>query len=565
MFPKSIEPGSPIITSTSSSLFELDEVLRQVLAQAVSAARAQCGFILLRDSESALKLYAASGVPPAAFDAANYQAARDLAIRTSESSETQQFRGDSHIPSYLCVPLVIKSDSIGVILLERRSPHSPFSPNDTENLKMLAQPAALAIQATRLYSDAEGRLKNLQLLQEISADLTSTLDVKSVLTTCLERVQSVLHIETATILIREEDELLFQIAIGETADRVKPFRLKMGQGITGWVAQNAKGYFTNDVQNDPRYYRTVDTELHFVTRSLIAAPLIVNDRVIGVISATNKRDGFATVDLDLLTTIAGSAAIAIENARLYQVAVEKGRMERELQVARQVQSSLIPLGPPHFNGWDIAAMWEPAREVSGDYYDFLHISNQLDLILADVSDKGTPSALFMAHTRSIVRACLSPARSLARGMTKANDLVCANNANDMFVTMCAVRVMSKSGKIVCVNAGHNRPLVYDSKQGGLVELKRTGIALGVEEKSHFSERIIQLRRGDFLVLYTDGVTDATNAQGEFFGEERLKQALSASRDKRAEQMIAELKGSINGFVGSAPPADDITVVIAKRQ
>lgn len=539
------------LTQSFHSSLDLEEVLETVLAQSLVAINAHRGAILLRDPD---QLRVTRGISPESFDT---HPLRKLSDRVSESrtaSATQDWRA-------LAAPLQIQEQIIGVLSVER---DMPFDNADLEILDALAPDAALAIQNARLYGEAQQKLKNLHLLQEISADLTSTLDLDCVLTESLKRVQNVLHVESATILFREGDELVFRIAIGETADRIKPFRLKMGQGFTGLVAQNARGDFTNDLQNDPRYYRAVDTEIRFVTHSLIAAPLVVNDTVIGVISATNKPGGFNAGDLDLLTTIAGSAAIAIENARLYQVAVEKGRMERELQVARQVQADLLPREMPNFPGWEIGAMWQPAREVSGDYYDFVPVAKELDLIIADVSDKGMPAALLMVQTRSILRANLSPAQTMASGVTRANELICASSANDMFVTMACVRLEAKSGKIICVNAGHNRPMICRARSGELIELPRTGIALGIDAERKFAQKSERLGRGDLVVLYTDGVTDAMNSAGEMFGEERLREIVLAHHVASAADLIAAFKSELEKFIGSAAPADDITIVAAKK-
>jgi len=548
---------------------DLNEVLDNILDQSLAAMSARHGAILLRDSDDALRPIAARGISLQTFDAHPLRNLADRVAETRSASATQDWRA-------LAAPLQSQHALIGILGVER---DAPFDNSELEFLDALGQQAGAAVQNARLYAEAQRKLQNLRLLQEISADLTSTLDLDHVLTKSLKRVQNVLRVESATILFREDDELVFRIAIGETADRIKPFRLKMGQGFTGLVARNARGDFTNDLQNDPRYYRTVDTEIRFVTHSLIASPLVVNGNVIGVISATNKPAGFNAGDLDLLTTIAGSAAIAIENARLYQVAVEKGRMERELQVARQVQADLLPREMPNFPGWEIAAMWQPAREVSGDYYDFVQSAPakrrpfaklragalpSLNIVIADVSDKGMPAALLMAQTRSIIRANLSPKPNIALGVTRANELICASSANDMFVTMACLRLEANSGKIICVNAGHNRPLVCRARDGELSELARTGIALGVDAERKYTQKNERLKSGDFVVLYTDGVTDAMNSAGEMFGEERLRAIVLEHHASSAADLIAAFKSELEKFIGSAAPADDITVVAAKK-
>ncbi|MBI3739985.1 MAG: SpoIIE family protein phosphatase [Chloroflexi bacterium] len=418
---------------------------------------------------------------------------------------------------------------------------------------------------TARLNELEKQVKNLQLLHDVSLDLTSTLDLERVLLKCLERVQKVLGSASASILMLEGDELVFKYAIGEKADEIKPFHVPLGQGISGWVALHKKGTFTNDVQNDPRYYRTVDTNIGFVTRALLAAPLIINARVIGVISATNKPNGFSDADLELLSTIGAGAAIAIENARLYQVAIEKGRLERELQVAREVQASLIPNQVPRLKGWDFAARWQPAREVSGDFYDFIPVTDtQLGIVIADVSDKGMPAALFMSLTRAIMRASATPQCSPAQSIAQANRLISADASDGMFVTLFYALIDSVNQQFVYVNAGHNPPLLYRANENALSELARTGIAAGISDAQLYQERAIEMRAGDFVVMYTDGITEAENSAGEQFGDARLRRVVEENCGAHAAQIVAELEKTLSEFVGDAAPMDDVTVVVVKK-
>ncbi len=567
------------VSQTFNSSLDLDDVLNRVMDEVIAATRAERGFLMLRDPDGRLSFRAARGMDQKTIEAPEFQISRGLVERVAQEGQprlTSDAQSDAWLAgrasvaglglrSILCVPLQLKSMVIGVIYVDNRMQAGIFQPDDLDLLVTLSHQAAIAIENARLFRDAQDKLQNLRLLHAISADLTSTLDLERVLLACLQRVKDVLHTATASILTVEGDELVFQFAIGEKSEEIKPFRLKFGQGITGWVAQNKEGAFTNDWDHDPRHYSTVDAETGFVTKSLLAAPMILNDRVIGVISATNKPGGFAPSDLDLLSTIGGSAAIAIENARLYQVAVEKGRIERELQVARQVQSSLIPRETPRIPGWDFAALWQPAREVSGDFYDFIPADGrQLGMVIADVSDKGMGAALFMALTRSIIRASLLPARTPAQGITQANRLICSDAADGMFVTLCYTQLDPTSGKIVCVNAGHNPPLLCRAKQDQLLELERTGIALGIDEALKFEQRHVRLERGDLVLLYTDGVTEATDARGELFEEMRLRQIILEHRSRTATDIVATLQQALAGFIGSAPQFDDITVVVAKR-
>jgi sigma-B regulation protein RsbU (phosphoserine phosphatase) len=301
-------------------------------------------------------------------------------------------------------------------------------------------------------------------------------------------------------------------------------------------------------------------------RSILCVPLQIKGSLLGVISVDNRLQSgiFQPADLDLLTAIASSAATAIENARLYQVAVEQGRLERELQMARDLQASLLPRETPHLTGWDFAAYWQPARQVSGDFYDFIPTGRGLGVVIADVSDKGMPAALFMGLSRTIVRASLIGTDSPADGITQANRLIYADSPNSMFVTLFAAQIDQASGDLIVVNAGHNPPYLYRATEDQPARLARTGMALGIDDAVHFDQQAVHLEPGDALVLYTDGILDALNARGEEFGDERLRRVCAQHRAESAAQIVAALRDEVLHFVGDTPLADDCTVVIVKR-
>jgi sigma-B regulation protein RsbU (phosphoserine phosphatase) len=295
--------------------------------------------------------------------------------------------------------------------------------------------------------------------------------------------------------------------------------------------------------------------------------LKLKDRLLGVIYVDNRlHTGIFTHDsLELLNAIAASAAIAIENARLYQVAVEKGRMQRELQMAYRVQSSLIPESTPQIPGWEFAASWQPAREVSGDFYDFIPCKDGcMGVLIADVTDKGMPAALFMAMTRSILRSSLNQAASPAQGIATANHLICADSTINMPVTAFYGVIDHKNDQFVYVNAGHNPPLLYRNGDDQPIELTRIGMLLGFLEDALYEQSMFKIHSGDFVVLYTDGVTDAANVDQQSYGTTRLKSAINDNRGSSTGQILSGIEKSIRDFIGSAAPYDDITLIVLRR-
>jgi sigma-B regulation protein RsbU (phosphoserine phosphatase) len=409
----------------------------------------------------------------------------------------------------------------------------------------------------------------LALLYHLSQTFNSSLDLDEVLNRVMDEVIAATHAERGFVMLTgsggDEAELTFRAARGLDQQTIEEPRFQVSRSIVERVARQGKPLLTSDAQADDRF-NIRQSVVYLGLRSILCVPLSLKDRVIGVIYVDNRLQAgiFTHADLELLTAIASSAAIAIENARLYQVAVEKGRLERELQMARKVQASLLPAEMPQFPGWEFTAQWRPAREVAGDYYDFIGYSDALGLVIADVTDKGLPAALFMVFTRSIVRNSLARAASPAEGIAHANQVICSESTHGLFVTLFYAHLDPSSGEITYVNAGHNPPLYYQARGDRLTYLSNTGMPLGVEDNSIYTQRSIRLEPGDFVLFYTDGVTEAIDSTEQEYGIERLEQAVLAARDLPAGEMLAALEGDIRRFTGPAAPFDDITILLVKR-
>ncbi len=405
------------------------------------------------------------------------------------------------------------------------------------------------------------------LLYRLSQAFNSSLDLDEVLNRVMDEVITVTHAERGFLTLREIDgELVFRIARGIDHEVIEDPQFQISRSVVDEVARNGEPLLTSNAQEDERF-SSRKSVMFLGLRSIICAPLKIKDAVIGVIYLDNRIQSgvFTNADLELLTAIAGSAAIAIENARLYQVAVEKGRMERELQMAYRVQSSLIPEETPQLAGWEFAALWQPAREVAGDYYDFILGENdKIGLVIADVTDKGMPAALFMALTRSIVRASLDQVLPPAEGLTKANRLICADLTTNMPVTLFYGLLEPTKGELTYVNAGHNPPIHYRADRDHFVKLNRTGMFLGFDHEATYEQQIQAIQSGDFIIFYTDGVTDAIDAEDHLFGQERLEEILETTRNSSATEILANIESAVSDFIGGTAPYDDITLLVLKR-
>jgi serine phosphatase RsbU (regulator of sigma subunit) len=409
------------------------------------------------------------------------------------------------------------------------------------------------------------------LLYQLSQTFNSSLDLDEVLNRVMDEVIIATRAERGFLMLFDEQgELAFRAARGMDQHTILDPMFQISLSVVQGVARQGQPVLTGDAQVDPRFSMRQSVKL-LGLRSILCVPLRIKERVLGTIYVDNRIQAgiFSQDDLDLLNAIASSASIAIENARLYKVAVEKGRLERELQMARQVQLSLLPSEVPVMPGWEFTALWLPARQVAGDYYDFIPGQNgQLGMVVADVSDKGMPAALFMALSRSIVRASMDRNLSPADSIQRANRLICQDSTSGMFITLFYALLDPQAGQMTFVNAGHNPALYFQRSkhpgQGALHHLARTGMALGVEAETPYEQRVLALNPGDFLVMYTDGITDSVDLLGHSFGMDRLENLVLAHCEETAQQIGHTLESAIQDFTGGAPGFDDITLLILRR-
>jgi phosphoserine phosphatase RsbU/P len=293
--------------------------------------------------------------------------------------------------------------------------------------------------------------------------------------------------------------------------------------------------------------------------------LLARDAVLGGVWLTRSARApvFSAGDAKLLAALATQAAAFLDNARLHQRALAQERMQHELQLAYEVQARLMPRALPDQEGWDLAGFWRPAREVSGDFYDLLRVGEAMGVVVADVADKGMPAALFMAVTRSLLRAGAGPGRTPAQVIATVNRLASLDAADGMFVTLWYGE-LRPDGTVLYVNAGHNPPLLVRA-DGRVERLPRTGILVGWDGDAEFGQATVALEPHDLLVAFTDGVTEARDPAGEEFGEARLLEVVLAHRGATAAALLEVIRGALDDFVADAPTHDDCTLVVARRR
>ena len=270
--------------------------------------------------------------------------------------------------------------------------------------------------------------------------------------------------------------------------------------------------------------------------------------------------------LEAAVSIAQQVAAAVQNDRLQRELAGRRQMERELQLARQIQQTFMPDYPLTLPGWEMAVIWRAAHQVGGDFYDFFELPGQrLGLIIADVADKGIPAALFMALSRAMLRTAAGSDVTPGRVLARVNDLLVPDAQHGMFVTALYGILSLESGQFVCANAGHLPPLVWRAGARQLQRMPKGNIALGVLEGVRFEEHVARLEPGDYLIMYTDGVTDALSPDNEFFGEQRLVQIIRETDVNNAAALLATIDDALTDFVAGTPPSDDITLLVLRRQ
>jgi sigma-B regulation protein RsbU (phosphoserine phosphatase) len=346
---------------------------------------------------------------------------------------------------------------------------------------------------------------------------------------------------------------------GYPPELAEAFKLLEGEGIVGWVAKTGESIIVPDTRRDTRYVAARPS-----TRSELACPIVSQGRITGVFNLENDDlDAYHEGHLEFLKTFASQAAAAIERARLLDAALAARNLERELEIARGIQASFLPKESPGIPHFDLAGLNIPYREVGGDYYDFIPIvDNQLGLAIGDVSGKGVAAALLMAAFRASLLAEIRNHYAIRRILQKVNRLLFESTESGKFVTAFYGVLDVKNRVFTFSNAGHNPPLVL--RASGEVEwLTEGGLALGVLPDATYEERPIALTKGDVLVLYTDGVTEASNEDHEEFGIERLEALVRAHRALPAGELLEAIREAVVTFTGDRHLDDDLTLIVGR--
>jgi sigma-B regulation protein RsbU (phosphoserine phosphatase) len=409
---------------------------------------------------------------------------------------------------------------------------------------------------------AQEMIDRLEVLYHINKTIHSSLEMDVVLNLVMDEVIAATRAERGFLMLRAPDgEMAFQVARGMDQQTVAAPEFEVSRTVVSHVIDTGQAWTDADWTMDTESMKMIGV------RSIMCIPMQTREmeEVIGLIYVDSRvqHEIFNEDDRKLLTAIAADAVGAIENARLHQIALEKERMEREQQDARQLQISLLPQRAPRLDGWEFATCWYPAHEVSGDFYDFIPLNDgRTGVVLADVSDKGMAAAMFMAISRNTVRGSVAQHAAPADCIRQANRLICADSLDDMFVSLFYLE-MTEQGDLEYVNAGHNPPLLYQAACGEVRQLERTGMVLGLFDDVDYAQAALTMAPGDCLLLYTDGLTESVNASLEEFGLDRVCEVLLQHIDSSAEEAVGALEAALAQFTGAVDQFDDITLVLIK--
>jgi len=342
--------------------------------------------------------------------------------------------------------------------------------------------------------------------------------------------------------------------------------VEISRTISEQVLRQGKSVLTSDAQQDPRFQERRSVVLGGL-RSVMAVPLAVEGRISGMIYVDNPfhTNKFTERDLQLLTLIAGVAAIRIENVRLLEVQQEQKRLANELALASEIQFRLHPETPPAIPSYDVVGVSFPCYEVGGDYYDFIEKPDgRIVIALGDVSGKGTSAALLMSSIHAAVRAHTRTRLSASEIVSEINQYIYDNTPANRYVTLFYSELDPRSSQLTYINGGHNSPLLVRAS-GEVTPLDIGGFPVGITPFGDYREGWVEIEPGDVMVVYSDGVTESLNEEGEEFGESRLIEIVQKSRGRTAAGLRDRIDEALTRFVGKADSVDDITIVILKRK
>jgi sigma-B regulation protein RsbU (phosphoserine phosphatase) len=461
------------------------------------------------------------------------------------------------VRSELAVPLIAKNRLIGVMDIESEQA-GYFRPEHLRLLTLTASRIAQAIENARLYTRVSRQAQTLEVLNDISTELISILDLDPLLERVGQLLRRLIDYQMFSVLLLDEkgETLITRYAwrFGYTDAPLR--QISVTSGLVGAAVREWRMVSVPDVRRDPRY-----VPLNPETRSELIVPLFHKGRVIGVLDLEHTHVGFFNEEHErMLTTLAAQIAIAIENARLYQaVHAQEQQLERDIAMAREVQLRLLPPAAPQMPNAEMAVRFLPARSIGGDLYDFVDYGlGRTAIVLGDVSGKAAPAALFAALVSGIMR---SAAQQPARMLALLNDALQERKLESQYVVMLFALWNDEDRILQVANSGAVQPVFCRQGQSTIVHAE--GFPLGLFPNVTYEELNVATEPGDCIVFVSDGILDAENAQGEMYGQDRLSGQLCGHRDHSAQEIANAILADVNRFLDDQDRFDDETIIVLK--
>jgi len=430
----------------------------------------------------------------------------------------------------------------------------------------IANHATLGLDNARLYASQREEAWVSTALLQVANSINTTLDLTDAAATVARLVPMLVGVDWCAILVWDDARgaISARHAYG-MPEEIVTVLMTGAEGSVEAILDREEPLLVRDLV--AAGWLPPTTEFAGARATAAAFPMRARTKRLGLLLAGHATDhGFPGRSLSILSGIASQAALAIEAAELYAQTLLQQRLEREMELAREIQAAFLPDATPSLPGWQVAVAWRAARGVGGDYYDFVPLEDgRMGLIIADVSDKGVGAALYMALSRAVIRAAALAASGPAETLERANRVLAADNRSGMFVSLFYAVLEPISGALCYARAGHNPPLWLRCRGGELRSLCPPGAVLGIIESPGIVEETICLEPGDALVMYTDGVIDAVNIADEEFGEARLAALLTAKRGAPAEDVVADIDRTVTAFAAGRQQFDDFTLLVVRRE
>ena len=559
------------LTERLNSTLDLEELLRRI-GEVVKLA-IDCdvfAILLLNERTQELRVHFSIGHPQDVVRSLRIKVGEGIVGRAVQTRHSMLVNDVGQDPAYiqslptvrseLAVPLIIKNRVVGALDLE--APWPDFFTEQHKNLlELLASRIAMAIENARLYRRSVRQARTLQLLNEISRELSSVLVLNELLRKIGALTKRLIDYHRFSILLADETTRAFHavISLKEDERTLDKTTVAFGEGIVGAAGETRQIVAVRDVRKDPRYI-----EVNPETRSELAVPLVYRDRVIGVVDLESPQLGYFNEEhVRIFSTLAPQIAIAIENARLYERVVRsEARLEKDLERAREIQRHLIPARVPPIPGLEVAARYQPARELGGDLYDFLSYGKERHVLaVGDVSGKGAPAALYGAMASGVLRS-LAPQKLVASEMLRQlNLMLLERKIEGHFITLLYTIWEHKTRILHLANAGMPLPILIRAGHSRLIRVE--GVPLGLLDNTEYQENTLTLEKGDLLALFSDGLIEAANLQNEEFGNARLENVLRAQVQRPLPEIIERVFSEIDRHEQGHPARDDQTLLLIR--